>query len=175
MLKFGDVAPEFNLPGVEGKNHKLADHKSKKAVAVIFSCNHCPYVKAFEDRMIALARDYAPKSVQFLLINANDPVKYPSDSFEQMAVHAKEKNYPFPYLHDASQQIAKAYGAQRTPEVFLFDNSFKLRYRGTIDDSVDDPNKVTKRYLKDALDAVVAGREPATKETAPVGCTIKWK
>ncbi len=175
MLHFGDAAPAFTLVGVDRKKYSLSDHKQKKAVAVIFSCNHCPYVKAYEDRLIALAREYTSKNVQFLLINANDPVKYPSDNFDQMIVHAKEKNYPFPYLHDATQEIAKAYGAQRTPEIFLFDNSLKLRYHGTVDDKIDDPKTVTTRYLKDALDAVIAGEEPAIKETAPVGCTIKWK
>jgi peroxiredoxin len=175
MLKLGDIAPEFTLPGVDGKSYRFSDTKGKRAVAVIFSCNHCPYVKAYEDRMIALAREYASQSVYFLLINANDSVKYPSDSFDQMIATAKEKKYPFPYLHDASQQVAKAYGAQRTPEVFLFDGSQKLRYHGTIDDNVDNPNAVTKRYLKDAIEAVLSGKDPATQETAPVGCTIKWK
>jgi peroxiredoxin len=175
MLQFGDAAPAFVLTGVDGKKHSLADHKQKKAIAVIFSCNHCPYVKAYDDRMIALAREYAAKGVQFLLINANDPVKYPSDNFDQMVSHAREKNYPFPYLHDATQEIAKAYGAQRTPEIFLFDGALMLRYHGTVDDKADDANAVTKRYLKDALDAVLVGKEPIVKETAAVGCTIKWK
>ncbi len=175
MLKYGDQAPEFTLPGVDGKTYRLADYKPKKAVAVIFSCNHCPYVKAYEDRMMALAREYAPKNVQFLVISSNDPVKYPEDSFANMVKRAQEKGYPFPYLYDETQQIAKAYGAQRTPEVFLFDSAMKLRYHGAIDDNVEDPAKVTKRYLKDALEAILAGREPATKETAPVGCTVKWK
>jgi len=132
-------------------------------------------VKAYEDRMIALAKEYQPKGVAFVLINANDPLKYPDDSFENMIKRAKEKNYPFPYLHDETQQIAKAYGAQRTPEIFLFDVNLKLRYHGAIDDNYEDPNKVTKRYFKDALDALLAGKEPALKDTPPVGCTIKWK
>jgi peroxiredoxin len=175
MLNYGDQAPDFQLKGVDGRIYKLSDYKGKKAVVVIFSCNHCPYVKAYEDRMIALAREYAPKGVQFLVINSNDPTKYPEDSFDNMVKRAQEKGYPFPYLHDETQQIARAYGAQRTPEVFLFDSATKLRYHGTIDDNPQDPAKVTKRYLKDALDAVLAGREPDLKETQPVGCTIKWK
>ncbi len=175
MLKFGDRAPEFDLKGVDGKSYKLSALKGQKGTAVIFSCNHCPYVKAYEDRMIALAKEYQPKGVHFALINANDAVKYPEDSFENMVKRAKEKDYPFPYLHDETQQVSRAYGAQRTPEVFLFDAGLKLRYHGTIDDNYEDPNKVTKRYLKDALDAVLAGKEPALKDTPPVGCTIKWK
>ncbi|MCX8103235.1 MAG: thioredoxin family protein [Candidatus Bipolaricaulota bacterium] len=175
MLKYGDPAPDFQLKGVDGKLYKLCDYKNKKAVAVIFSCNHCPYVKAYEDRMIALAREYEPKGVQFLVINSNDPTKYPEDSFDNMIKRAKEKGYPFPYLHDETQQVAKAYSAQRTPEVFLFDAAMKLRYHGTIDDHYEDPSKVTKRYFKDALDAVLAGKDPGLKDTQPVGCTIKWK
>lgn len=175
MLNFDAQAPDFALKGTDGKTYKLSDYKNKKAVAVIFSCNHCPYVKAYEDRMIALAKEYQPKSVQFLVISSNDPGKYPEDSFDNMAKRAKEKGYLFPYLYDETQQIAKAYGAQRTPEVFLFDAAMRLRYHGAIDDQYEDPSKVTKRYLKDALDAVLAGREPAIQETPPVGCTIKWK
>lgn len=175
MLKFGDQAPEFNLKGVDGKSYELSAVKGQKGTAVIFSCNHCPYVKAYEDRMIALAREYGPKGVTFVLINANDAAKYPDDSFENMIKRAKEKNYPFPYLYDETQQIARAYGAQRTPEIFLFDSSLKLRYHGTIDDNWEFPHKVIKRYFKDALDALLAGKEPPIKDTAPVGCTIKWK
>lgn len=175
MLKYGDQAPDFQLKGVDGKLYKLSDYKSKKAVAVIFSCNHCPYVKAYEDRMIALAKEHEPKSVSVLVISSNDPVKYPEDSFDNMIRRAKEKGYPFPYLYDETQQIARAYAAQRTPEVFLFDGSMRLRYHGAIDDNVEDPNKVGKRYLKDALDALLAGKEPTLKDTPPVGCTIKWK
>ena len=175
MLKFGDQAPEFNLKGVDGNSYKLSAIKGQKGIAVIFSCNHCPYVKAYEDRMIALSKEYQPKGVQFVLINANDPAKYPDDSFENMIKRAKEKNYPFPYLFDETQQIAKVYGAQRTPEIFLFDAGLKLRYHGAIDDNWEFPDKVTKRYFKEALDALLAGKEPAVKDTAPVGCTIKWK
>ncbi len=175
MLKYGDQAPDFQLKGVDGKLYKLSDYKNKKAVAVVFSCNHCPYVKAYEDRMIALAREYEPQGVQFLVINSNDPTKYPEDSFDNMITRAQEKGYPFPYLYDETQQIAKAYSAQRTPEVFLFDSAMKLRYHGTIDDNYEDATKVTKRYLKDALDAVLAGKDPGLKDTQPLGCTIKWK
>jgi peroxiredoxin len=175
MLKFGDSAPTFSLKGVDGQTHSLDELKGEKGTAVIFSCNHCPYVKAYEDRMIQLAKEYQPKGIAFVLINANDPVKYPEDSFENMQKRAREKGYPFPYLWDETQEVAHAYEAERTPEVFLFDAELKLRYHGAIDDNWEDPARVTKQYLKDALEALLAGREPEVKETQPVGCTIKWK
>ena len=175
MLKIGDSAPTFSLKGVDEKIHSLDELKGEKGTVVIFSCNHCPYVKAYEDRMIQLAKEYQPKGISFVLINANDPIKYPEDSFENMQKRAQEKGYPFPYLWDETQEVARAYEAERTPEVFLFDSELKLRYHGAIDDNWEDPAKVTKRYLKDALEALLAGREPEVKETAPVGCTIKWK
>jgi len=175
MLKLNDQAPAFNLKGVDGKTHSLDELKGQKGIAVIFSCNHCPYVKAYEDRMIQLAKEYQPKGINFVLINANDPAKYPEDSFENMVRRAEEKGYPFPYLHDETQEVPRAYGAERTPEVFLFDSELKLRYHGTIDDNWEDASKATKHYLKDALEALLAGQEPQIQETTPVGCTIKWK
>lgn len=175
MLKLGDQAPQFTLKGVDGRQHSLDELKGQKGIAVIFSCNHCPYVKAYEDRMIELAKEYQPKGIPFVLINANDPVKYPEDSFENMIKRAEEKGYPFPYLWDETQEIARAYAAERTPEVFLFDSELKLRYHGTIDDNWEDAAKATKHYLKDALEALLQGADPQVKETAPVGCTIKWK
>jgi len=175
MLKLGDQAPKFTLKGVDGREHSLDELKGQKGIAVIFSCNHCPYVKAYEDRMIQLAKEYQPKGITFVLINANDPVKYPEDSFENMIKRAEEKGYPFPYLWDETQEVPRAYGAERTPEVFLFDSELKLRYHGTIDDNWEDASKATKHYLRDALEALLQGQEPQVKETAPVGCTIKWK
>ena len=174
-LNIGDSAPGFSLKGVDGQTHSLEELKGEKGIAVIFSCNHCPYVKAYEDRMIELAKEYQPKGVQFVLINANDPVKYPDDSFENMQKRAQEKGYPFPYLWDETQEVARAYGAERTPEAFLFDSELRLQYHGAIDDNWEDPTKVTKRYLRDALEALLAGREPEVRDTPPVGCTIKWK
>lgn len=174
-LATGTKAVDFTLPGVDGKDHALSQYSDKAAVAVIFSCNHCPYVRAWEDRMIQIQTDYAEKGVQFLVINANDPEKYPDDNFDGMKARAAEKNFNFPYLHDASQEIAKAYGAERTPEVFLFDKEGVLRYHGAIDDNYEEPDAVKDHYLRSALDAVLAGQAPATADTAPVGCTIKWK
>lgn len=174
-LNIGDSAISFTLPGVDDKTHSLDDYGDKSAVAVIFSCNHCPYVLAWEDRMIEIQKEYADKGVQFILIGSNDAEKYPADNFDAMKTHASEKSFNFPYLRDESQEIARAYGAERTPEVFLFSKDGKLAYHGTIDDNHEDPSAVTQTYLRDALDAVLAGDAPATATTDPVGCTIKWK
>ncbi len=174
-LKPGDPAIPFVLPGVDDRAYAFADYAAKAAVAVIFSCNHCPYVLAWEDRMIQIQADYAGRGVQLIAINSNDAVRYPADSFEAMKRHAAAKGFNFPYLHDESQAIARAYGAVRTPEIYLFDADRVLRYHGAIDDEYDDPAAVREHYLIAALDAVLAGERPAISQTPPVGCTIKWK
>jgi len=174
-LRIGDKAVPFNLPAIDGVNHSLSEYGGKDAVVVMFSCNHCPYVRAWEDRMVQIQADYAARGVQLVAINANDATKYPEDSFHKMKERAREKQFNFPYLRDESQEIAKAYGAERTPEVFLFDKTGTLRYHGVIDDNYDDPKAVKVKYLRNALDAVLAGSRPKTTETKPVGCTIKWK
>ena len=174
-LKPGDQAIAFDLPGTDDKQHALADYADKAAVAVIFSCNHCPYVRAWEDRMVQIQSDYADKGVQLVTINSNDANKYPDDSFSKMKERVGEKGFNFPYLYDETQKTAHAYGAERTPEVFLFDKSGALRYQGAIDDNYDNPNAVRSHYLREALDAVLAGQTPPTAQTPPVGCTIKWK
>ncbi len=173
-LKTGDKAVSFTLKGIDDKQHSLDDY-SGKYVAVIFSCNHCPYVQAWEDRMIKIQTDYAPKNVQLVAINSNDGIKVPDDNFSKMKERAREKKFNFPYLHDEDQKVAAAYGAERTPEVFLFDSNHVLRYHGTIDDNYDNPNDVKENYLRDALEATIAGRKVSLAETKPVGCTIKWK
>jgi peroxiredoxin len=174
-LKIGDKAVPFNLPGVDGATHSLVEYAGRKAVAVIFSCNHCPYVQAWEDRMVQIQVDYAERGVQLVAINANNAAQYPEDSFEKMKERAREKHFNFPYLRDETQDVARAYGAERTPEVFLFDNVGRLRYHGVIDDNYDDPSAVKVKYLRNALDAILSGAEPIVPETKPVGCTIKWK
>jgi len=174
-VKIGDNVVAFNLPGVDGRQHSLSEYLGKNAVVVIFSCNHCPYVRAWEDRMVQVQADYAGKGVQLIAINANDGVKYPDDSFPKMKERAREKGFNFPYLHDETQKVAQAYGAERTPEVFLFDRKGVMCYHGTIDDNYDDPKAVKTHYLRDALDAVLAGKRVSLPETRPVGCTIKWK
>jgi hypothetical protein len=140
---------------------------------VAFWCNHCPYVRAWEERFNEIARDYAGRGVATLAICANDPVSHPGDSFENMALRASEQQYSFAYAHDASQAVARAYGAERTPEVFLLGADRRLAYHGAIDDSTD-PDAVTTPYLRAALDALLAGGAPDPARTPPVGCTIKW-
>jgi peroxiredoxin len=174
-LKTGDKAISFELPGVDDRRHALEDYADKEAVAVVFTCNHCPYARAWEDRLIDIQADYAARGVQLLAISANDAKRYPADSFPRMKERSDQKGFNFPYLYDESQEVARAYGAQRTPEIFLFDKDATLRYHGTVDDNYEDPKAVRSHYFIDALEAVLEDREPATAETAPVGCTIKWK
>ena len=174
-LKAGDKAIPFDLPGVDDERHALADYADKAAAVVIFSCTHCPYVRAWEDRMVQIQADYADRGVQFIAISANDSTKFPDDSFPKMKERAREKGFNFPYLYDETQQVARAYGAERTPEVFAFDEQRLLQYHGTIDDNYEDASAVKAHYLRDALDAVLAGRTPPITDTRPVGCTIKWK
>ena len=174
-LKTGDKALQFTLPGVDGKEHSLNDYGGKSAVAVVFSCNHCPYVRAWEDRMVQIQADYMNKGAQLVAINANDATKYPDDSFPKMKERAQEKRFNFPYLRDETQEVARGYGAERTPEVFLFDRNLILQYHGAIDDNYDDPKAVREHYLRNALDAILSGKSTSLAETKPVGCTIKWK
>ncbi len=174
-VKIGDLAPVFELPGVEGEVRSLGGiSQGKQATAVVFMCNHCPYVLAWLERLVAVSNDYTGEGVAFVAINSNDSVKYPADSFEAMGELADGYKLPFPYLHDATQQVAEAYGAERTPEVFLFDAGLTLRYHGAPDDNYDEA-QASVPYLRDALDAVLGGEQPAVQETPPVGCTIKWK
>jgi thiol-disulfide isomerase/thioredoxin len=165
----------FTLPGVDGRTYTEADFAQAKVLAVIFWCNHCPYVRAWEDRVIALQREYAGRGVRFVLINSNDPQKYPEDAFPRMQERARLKAYPFPYLFDEGQEVARRYGATRTPEVFLFDADRTLRYHGAPDDNFEDPRAVRQHYLRDAVEAVLANRNPPLAQTPPRGCTIKWR
>jgi peroxiredoxin len=172
-LGLGAPAPDFDLPGVDGKNYSLGSFKDKPVLVVIFSCNHCPYVKAYEDRMVSIQRDYAGKGVQFVAINSNDDKAYPEDSFPEMVKRAEEKGFNFPYLRDAQQKVVEAYGGVCTPHVFAFDGGRRLRYRGRIDDSKE-ASKVTTNDLRNALEDLIAGREVRTPDTRPFGCSIKW-
>ncbi|MGF1471003.1 MAG: thioredoxin family protein [Rubrobacteraceae bacterium] len=174
-LSTGDEAIPFDLPGVDGENHALSGYPDKAAVAVIFTCNHCPYARAYEDRIVSIQSDYGSGGLQVLAISANDARKYPDDGFPQMQQRAEQKGFNFPYLHDESQEVAAAYGAERTPEVFLFDGDRKLVYHGAVDDNYDDPEHVRNHYLREAVEAALSGEEPPTSHTSPVGCTIKWK
>jgi peroxiredoxin len=174
-LRIGDRAPDFNLLGIDDKSHSINDFRDKKIVIVIFSCNHCPYVKAYEDRFVKVQRDYMEKEVALIAINANDDKRYPEDSFENMKVRARNKGFNFFFLRDENQNVARQYGAERTPEVFVFDKERILRYHGRIDDNVYEPSQVRKHYLRDALNALLKGKNVPVEETEAVGCTIKWK
>jgi peroxiredoxin len=174
-IKIGDRALDFELPGVDGKSYSLQTlAEGKRVTVVVFMCNHCPYVLAWLERLIAISRDYAAEGVAFAGINANDPAKYAADDFAGMQALAKERGLPFPYLHDESQEVATAYGAERTPEVFCFDGDLKLRYHGAPDDNYDE-TLAEVPYLRNALEALLAGKEPPVAKTMPQGCTIKWK
>ena len=175
-LKIGDKAPEFrNLPGVDRKTHSLSDYASDKVLVVVFSCNHCPYAQAYEDRIISLQDEFGPKGVRFVAINANDDLNYPDDNFDNMVIRAEERGFNFPYLRDDSQEVARSYGATHTPHLFVFDANRRLAYTGKIDDNWKDPAMVKHRYLREAIEALLDGRGPAEPETFAIGCTIKWK
>ena len=171
-LQTGSKMPQFVLKNVDG-NIIASSQYQGRALCIVFSCNHCPFVHAYESRIIELAKQF-PK-VQFLLINSNDPENYPEDSFERMRKRAKEKNYPFPYLIDESQEIAILFGAACTPDPFLFNSKHELVYRGRIDDNAKNQNAVKEQSLRNAINAMLEGKEPIKPQFPAVGCSIKWK
>ena len=171
----GYLAPPFSLPATDGKTYGLRDFDTFPLLLVSFWCNHCPYVQAWEGRMIALGKEYGPKGVGFVLINANDAASYPDDRFERMVERARSKGYPFPYLRDEAQDVAQAYGALVTPHPMLFDKNRRLLFQGRIDDNVDHPERVKHRYLRDALERALAGATIPAPEVAVLGCSVKWK
>jgi peroxiredoxin len=173
MLDLGKPAPEFNnLKAADGQKYSLSSFASKPILGIIFSCNHCPYVVAYEDRMVKIQRDYGPKGVQIVAINSNDDKSYPEDSYENMIKRSKEKGFNFPYLRDTDQKVVDAYGAVCTPHVFVFDKERRLRYRGRIDDSKDD-SKVQSHDMRNALDDLISGKQVRVPDTRPFGCSIK--
>jgi len=174
-LKIGSKLPGFNLPATDGKNYSPNLFADKKALIIIFSCNHCPYVQAYEERIKHIQSDYLSKGAAVVAINSNDDKEYPDDSFENMKKRASEKKFNFPYLRDESQEIAKAFDASHTPEIFLFDKERKLAFHGKIDDNWQEPGKVNSKYLREALDELLDGKEISVPETFTIGCTIKWK
>ncbi len=173
-IDLGKTGPAFKLKGVDGKMHSLKDYADKKAVVIVFTCNHCPAAIAAEDRLIAIQRDYAPKGVALVAINSNEDVGHPTDSFEHMVKRAAEKKFNFPYLRDDTQEIAKAYGALRTPHAFVLDAKQNVVYRGRVDDNIDNPAAVTRHDLREAIDEALAGKPVTVPTTAPVGCNVKW-
>lgn len=171
-MKFdiGDKASGFTLPDTDGVEHSLADGDG--VTAVVFTCNHCPYALAWHDRIAAAARDYP--GVRFLAVNSNDAERYPGDSYEAMQERVAAEDWPMPYLHDETQEVASSFGAKTTPDLFVLDAEDRLRYRGAPDPDHNEPSHDAV-WLRDALDALLAGEEPARPETTPVGCSVKWK
>ena len=174
-LQIGEKAPDFDLPGVDGNDHGLSDYAGASALVVVFTCNHCPYAIGCEDRLIALYDDYSGRGVRLVCVNSNETDNHPTDSFEHMVTRAREKGFSFDYLRDESQEVARAYGALRTPHFFLFDGDGKLSYTGRMDDNPRDAAGASTNELRDALDSVLAGREVAMALTNPLGCNVKWK
>jgi len=174
-VELGLICPDFELPGVDGKSHSLQSYASKKVLVVGFTCNHCPYVQAYEERLNALAKEYARRSVAFVCINANDDKAYPEDSFEKMKERAKTKEFAFDYLRDETQEIAHAFNAACTPEFYIYDQNRKLCYHGRLDNNHQDAITVKQHYMKDALDDLLAERPLRLSQSNAIGCSIKWK
>jgi peroxiredoxin len=176
MLPLGTPAPDFSLPDTDGRIVRLGDFDDAPALLVAFICNHCPYVKHLQAAFAALAREYIDRGVGVVAISANDASAYPADSPKQMAAEKARAGFPFPYLYDESQAVARAYGAVCTPDFFLFDGDRRLVYRGRFDaSSPGRPEPVTGEDLREALDAVLKGHEPSAEQIPSVGCSIKWK
>lgn len=176
--KAGDKASDFKLKNTNDKLVSLSDFTTAKGFIVVFTCNHCPYAVAYEERIEAIHKKYAGKGFPVIAINPNDADNYPEDSFENMKVGAKQKGFSFPYLYDDTQNIAKAYGAQRTPHVYVLEKKgtdFIVKYVGAIDDNSQDASAVKVKYLENTIDELLAGKEVSTKETKAIGCSIKWK
>ena len=164
------AAPQFTLPDTNGEEHGLDG-----VTALVFTCNHCPYALAWHDRLLAVARDYADRGVRVLFVNPNDAERYPADSYDAMKERVDaDGGWPAPYLRDEDQSVARAYGAQTTPDVFVVDADGHIRYRGAPDADYRDESQ-NAQWLRDALDAVLAGEDPGRAETEPVGCSVKWR
>jgi peroxiredoxin len=180
----GSPCPDFRLPAVDGRTYTRDDFGATPVLVVMFICNHCPYVQAVEQRLIDLARAFDPepgakRQVQFVGICANDETSYPDDAFDKLAERWRTKGYGFPYLHDESQSVARAFGAVCTPDIYVYaldaGGKHRLAYRGRIDDSWKDPAKVTRRDLAEAITALLEGRTPSTEQRPSLGCSIKWR
>ncbi|MGB0524715.1 MAG: thioredoxin family protein [Flammeovirgaceae bacterium] len=174
----GDVVEDFSLKNIDGKMVSLASYKKAKGFIVTFTCNHCPYAKLYEDRLIELHNKYASKGYPVVAINPNDVTKQPEDSFENMKKRAKEKGFPFAYLYDETQEIATAYGATRTPHVYILHKDgkeLKVKYIGAIDDNPRNADDASEFFVSDAINALLKGKEVKKTHTKAIGCTIKWK
>lgn len=173
-LQIGQKAPYFELCATDGESYKLTDFDEYDVLVIFFTCNHCPYVIGSDEVTRATAEKFAPKGVKFAAINSNSKNTYEEDSFENMVLRMKEHNFPWVYLYDATQDIAKEYGALRTPHFFVFDKDRKLVYTGRGVDSPRDTSKMTVNDLENALDEYLAGKEITTPLTNPIGCNVKW-
>ncbi len=171
----GASAPDFSLVGVDGRTYSLASFAEASVLVVVFTCNHCPYAIANEDRLIDLATRYTDRGVAFVAINPNDADAYPEDSFDAMRVRADEKGFPFPYLRDETQEVARAYDAACTPDIFVFGGDRRLVYNGRVDDNWQDASRVVRRDLATAIEDALAGRALTITPVAAMGCSIKWK
>ncbi len=177
-LKVGDKASDFKLKNIDGKMVSLKDMPQAKGYVVVFTCNNCPYAKAYQDRIIQLDKKYKAKGYPVIAINSNDPELSPEDSYDKMVIRAKEKGYTFPYLFDQTQDVYRAYGAQKTPHTYLIQKEgtdLVVRYIGAIDDNYQDESKISQSYLSSAIDAVIAGKSPEITYTKAIGCGIKDK
>ncbi len=176
--KVGDTVGSFKLKNVDGKMVSLADYNNSKGVILIFDCNTCPYSKSYNDRIIGLHEKYSPKGLPVITINANDSQISPGDSFEEMVKRAKAKKYTFPYLLDESQDVARAFGATNTPHVFVLQkvgSDFKVAYIGAIDNNSRDSSAADKKYVEDAVDAILTGNKIPVNKTKAIGCSIKYR
>ncbi|WP_350291163.1 thioredoxin family protein [uncultured Croceitalea sp.] len=172
----GDLATDFSLKNVDGKMVSLSDYEDSKGFLVIFTCNTCPYAVAYEDRILALDKKYKEKGVPVIAINPNNPAVKPGDSFDEMKIRAKEKGFTFPYLLDTGQNVYPQYGASKTPHVYLLEKTQKgnvVKYIGAIDDNYQDASKVEDKYVENAVDAMLAGKEIKVTKTRAIGCSIK--
>lgn len=173
--KPGDTARDFSLKNVDGKMVSLESMKGVKGYIVVFTCNHCPFAKIYEQRIIDLHKKYAPLGYPVVAISSTDVNQVPEDSYDNMIQRSKEKQYPYVYLLDETQEVAKAYGAQRTPHVFVLDANRVVKYIGAIDNNAEDGTQADYHYVADALDALIAGKDVKIKETKAIGCGIKWR
>lgn len=174
-LDIGTPAPDFKLKATDGMVYSLDSFKNSKAVVISFTCNHCPYAQAYDERFIALAREFMPQGISFVAINPNDATNYPDDSFENMKKRAAAMKYPYAYLHDETQKVAKAYGAVCTPHIFVVGPGLKIAYEGRIDDNWKQPQAAKSHDLRNAIEAILAGKPVPVPNTGPMGCSIKWK
>ena len=174
-VDLGSPCPAFRLPSTSGSVVSPSDFADEAVLGVFFSCNHCPYAKAIEGRLVELEKDYRGKGFRFVVISANDAGTYPDDSFENMKRRATDRAYAFPYLYDEDQSVARAFGAVCTPDLYVFDRDRKLAYHGRLDDAPMDASKVKRRELREAVDALLAGTRSDAAQHPSIGCSIKWK